>query len=125
MNAALAGRMVTWSILIVITYGLLIVGVGRFLAWLGRKYPPPPLEDKMDRLETFHKHLDKCAQCRSNPFALCHTGAVLLQLTSTAASHKAVVRAIHDDANSASLEELEAAETILTMLEQRRIHGDE
>lgn len=42
MNGALAGRMAVWSILIIVAYGLLILGIGRFLQHLGDKYPPLP-----------------------------------------------------------------------------------
>ena len=34
----------------------------------------------------FHAHLDACHQCRENPFSLCASGAILLQLSATTAS---------------------------------------
>lgn len=34
----------------------------------------------------FHAHLDACRQCRENPFSLCASGAILLQLSATTAS---------------------------------------
>lgn len=34
-----------------------------------------------DITKPFHDHLDKCKQCRENPFALCEVGALLIQIT--------------------------------------------
>lgn len=38
----------------------------------------------MDALEEFGKHLDKCEQCRSQPFNLCMVGYELLLLSADA-----------------------------------------
>lgn len=32
----------------------------------------------MSQQEAFHAHLDKCSQCRNNPFGLCSVGHQLL-----------------------------------------------
>lgn len=39
MSPALAARMTVWTILLVCAYGLLVLGIGRLMEWLGSKYP--------------------------------------------------------------------------------------
>ena len=39
MNAATAGRITVWIILILIAYALVVVLIGKLMAWLGSKYP--------------------------------------------------------------------------------------
>jgi hypothetical protein len=39
MTWALAGKMTVWVILIIIGYALLVIGIGKWMEWLGRKYP--------------------------------------------------------------------------------------
>jgi len=33
---------------------------------------------KIDMADRFHKHLDRCKQCRENPFDLCSEGVIIL-----------------------------------------------
>lgn len=40
---------------------------------------PTPKPVDAPRGETFHGHLDRCAQCERNPFALCPIGQALLK----------------------------------------------
>lgn len=39
MSWALAGRMATWTILIIVAYGLIVYAIARLMAWVGSKYP--------------------------------------------------------------------------------------
>lgn len=34
-------------------------------------------------IDAFHEHLDKCSQCRENPFGLCAEGVKLITATQT------------------------------------------
>lgn len=47
-----------------------------------------------EQMDNFHKHLDGCKQCADHPFALCMTGAMLLEQAAKAALPKGYMRVL-------------------------------
>ena len=51
-------------------------------------------------VDKFHKHLDRCAQCRENPFNLCPKGAIILSAAVSAGMISAQQSFAADGANA-------------------------